>query len=118
MSPEDRLQVSVVQWLKLALPADALFYAVPNGGSRNPIEGAKLKAMGTLPGVSDLNIECNGRTYHIELKTASGRQSPAQKAFESSVHKAGNLYQLCRSLDEVEGALLGWGFRLSARCAA
>ncbi len=118
MNREDRLQVSVMQWLKLALPADAIAFHPANGGSRNPIEGAKLKAMGVVAGAPDIVIFWNERAFCIELKTATGRQRPNQKEFEQRARNAGAFYQLCRSMDEVEGALLGWGFALRGRIAA
>ena len=118
MTAEDALQITVMKWLKLALPADAVAFHPANGGSRNPIEGAKLKAMGVVAGAPDIVIFWGERPYCIELKTSTGRQRPNQKEFEENARKAGALYQLCRSLDEVEGVLLGWGFPLRGRIAA
>lgn len=45
-----------------------LFFAVPNGGWRNPVVAAKLKAEGVRSGVSDLIILHAGKTYFVEIK--------------------------------------------------
>ena len=52
---EDMLQAQCVEWFKAQYP-DKIIYAIPNGGSRNKIEAAKLKRCGVLPGVPDLCI--------------------------------------------------------------
>ena len=52
---EDNLQKACVTWFRLQYP-DVVIFAIPNGGSRNPIEAAKLKATGTLAGVADLFV--------------------------------------------------------------
>lgn len=54
--PEDDLQRAVVQYLDVALPADAVAYAVPNGGKRSRTEAARLKGLGVRAGVPDLAI--------------------------------------------------------------
>jgi hypothetical protein len=76
---------------KLAQYLDArglLWCAVPNGGHRNPIVGARLKAQGVKPGVPDILIFTPPRGMFgivgvaIELKRANGVPSdltPEQK---------------------------------------
>ena len=51
--PEDTLQIQCVEWFREAFPG-VLIYHVPNGGKRNPREAAKLKSMGVVPGIPDL----------------------------------------------------------------
>ena len=43
-------------------------WAVPNGGNRNPVEAAKLKATGLLSGVWDLHLFWKGKLHIIETK--------------------------------------------------
>ena len=105
MTDEDRLQIAVARFLDVSLPEGAVWFAVPNGGSRNPIEAAKLKRMGTRPGIPDICIIWRGRSIFIELKTPKGRTSPAQEAVMSALTMAGAVVNVCRSLEDVQGFL-------------
>jgi hypothetical protein len=69
---EDFEQIVASVWLE---KNNIIFYHVPNGGSRNPIEGAKFKRMGVKAGVPDVCIPIARKGYHglyIELKRVSG----------------------------------------------
>ena len=105
MTAEDRLQIAVARFLDVSLPEGAVWFAVPNGGSRNPIEAAKMKRMGTRPGIPDLCIIWRGRAIFIELKTAKGRVSPEQNHRMEMLTIAGAVVTVCRSLDEVSDFL-------------
>lgn len=101
---EHRIQCACVNWFRLQYPtlASALF-AVPNGGRRDRVSGAKLKAEGVLPGVSDLLLLvardwCHGLL--IEMKTAKGKQSPAQRDWQREMESRGYRYIICRSFDD------------------
>lgn len=75
-------------------------YAV-NNNSENATKGAMNKAMGVLEGVSDLEfLISEGRTIHIEWKTATGSQKPAQKGFQIVCEKLGHIYVIVRSEEE------------------
>ena len=101
---EHNIQVSCVQWFRYAHSSlSPLLFAVPNGGQRNVIVAAKLKAEGALAGVSDLLLLVPNNDYHalcIEMKSAKGRQTENQKAWQKEVEKQGYKYAVCRSLDE------------------
>ncbi len=56
---EMKLQIAVSSYLDYALP-NILYFAVPNGGSRNLIEAALLKKAGVKAGVADLLLFWNG----------------------------------------------------------
>jgi hypothetical protein len=66
-----------------------------NGGSRNAIEGAKLKRMGVKRGVSDIIMPVARKSYHglvIELKRVDGKEadvSPEQRDWLEWFKKAG-----------------------------
>ncbi|MEP7339343.1 MAG: hypothetical protein ABI977_16520, partial [Acidobacteriota bacterium] len=99
---EHRHQVAVFQWRAAKVrqfPFLARMYAVPNGGSRNAMEAASLKAEGLLPGVSDIVLPRPLRGYHglyIELKDLGresekdGGLSPAQLTFLQGVSEDGH----------------------------
>ena len=76
-----------------------LIFAVPNGGSRNVLEAKKLKATGTLRGVSDLIVNFPSKVVYIEVKTSIGVQSDAQKDFQKRVEDLGMDYHIVRSLE-------------------
>lgn len=101
---ESRIQCACVNWFKLQFPRLApLLFAVPNGGARSAVTGAILKAEGVTRGVADLLLLVPVRKYHglcIEMKTAKGRQSASQKAWEKAVTRQGYKYIVCRSLEQ------------------
>lgn len=69
-----------------------LVFAIPNGGARNPIGAARLKAEGVLPGVPDLCVLLSGgRLLWVEMKRAKGgRISKAQKAMHKAMDALGH----------------------------
>jgi len=105
MTPEDRLQISVARFLDVALPDGAVWFAVPNGGSRDVREAAKLKAMGVKSGIPDLCIVYRARVIFIELKAKDGRVRSSQSEMMSALTMAGAVVNVCRSLDDVQGFL-------------
>jgi rhodanese-related sulfurtransferase len=69
---EEEEQMALVEWL---LYKKIPYFAVPNGGSRNKIEAAKLKKMGVSAGVPDLCIPVPNKYHHglyIEMKRRDG----------------------------------------------
>ncbi len=102
---EHRLQVACVRWFHAQYPKlSRRLFAVPNGGRRDAVTGAKLKAEGVLAGVADLILLKSNSTYGallIEMKTKAGRQSSTQKAWENDLIRANEYkYVVCRSLTE------------------
>jgi hypothetical protein len=75
-------------------------FAVPNGGTRSKAEAMKFKATGLVAGVSDLIVVQPNRVIFVEVKTATGRQQPNQKAFEKTVKDLGFEYILVRNLED------------------
>lgn len=105
---EHRLQEACVRWFRLKYPhLSARLFAVPNGGRRDGITGARLKEEGVLAGVSDLVLLVPNGRYHallIEMKTPKGRQSESQRAWQRAVTENGDYrYVVCRSLEEFMG---------------
>lgn len=101
---ESNTQIACLEWLSLAYPKlRPLFFAVPNGGSRNKREAARMKAEGVTAGVADCLFLYPRGEYHglcIEFKTATGRQSASQKVFQKNVEAQGYLYKIARNFDE------------------
>ena len=71
---EDAEQEIVIQWVRMnegKWPELKLLHHIPNGGSRNKREAARLKRMGVLAGVSDLHLPVSKGGYnslYIEMK--------------------------------------------------
>ncbi len=117
---EDKLQAACVRWFRLQYP-DVVIFSIPNGGQRNAVTGALMKATGTLAGVADLFVMKAGRINHIEIteegkyfdyddynglfiemKSGKNGQTEAQKLFQQQAEQAGYKYAVCRSFDEFE----------------
>lgn len=101
---EHDLQCACVKWFRLKHPSiRGNLFAVPNGGRRDAVTGALLKAEGVTAGVADLILLKSNRFYGalcIEMKTPQGRQQDTQKAWQNAVERGGAKYVVCRSLDD------------------
>lgn len=79
-SPEHELQKAYFQWARLH-PEAKRAYAVPNGGQRNVVVAAKLKAEGVRKGVLDVHVPLARGGAHglwIEHKAGKNSLSPEQ----------------------------------------
>jgi hypothetical protein len=114
---EERIHIAVVEYLRFAAPGLVWFH-VPNGGRRDPGEAAKLKQMGVRAGVPDLVFVLpDGRSAFVELKSDAGTLEPEQAAFFDAI-PVEVPRAVCRSIDDVERALLSWGVTLKARAGS
>lgn len=109
---ESKIQQASVRWFRLQYPRYAgNLFSVPNGGYRNAVTGAILKAEGALAGVADLFLAVPNRFYSglfIEMKQPKGRQQESQKRFQKAVEAEGYRYALCYSLDEFINLIKGY----------
>lgn len=89
MQKEHDLQVKCYQFVKNNFPRHSrLFFAIPNGGTRNKIEASRMKQSGTTSGVPDLQFIHAGKTTFFELKREKGsRVSEEQKKFISDAKR-------------------------------
>jgi hypothetical protein len=99
---ENEEQRRLIQWFKAAHP-NTLFYAVPNGGRRDLVTAAKLKATGVKPGVPDLVVPVPKNGYHglyIELKRVKGGQlSQYQNDWITKLKANGYKAEVCAGAD-------------------
>lgn len=98
---EDALQKDVAKFLDMALPPNAVWYHVPNGGKRSKAQAGIFKAMGVKAGVPDIHILFEGRSIYIELKVGKRKETMAQVMMRHRLTMAGAVCTVCRSLDEV-----------------
>ena len=100
---EHELQVNCINYFRLRYPK-GLIFAIPNGGQRNVIVAAKLKAEGVLSGVPDLCIPIAKKGYnglYIELKNGkAGKVSDNQQTIIGKLQSEGYQCEVCRSFDE------------------
>lgn len=84
---EEIEQAKVIKWshkvaVRDLLPALRWLHHSPNGGKRDAFTGAQMKALGVKPGFPDLILPFGARLsvgLVIEMKSASGQTSDAQK---------------------------------------
>lgn len=101
---ESQIQHSCLEWFRLQYPSlSLLMFAVPNGGKRDAVTGARMKYEGAIRGVADLILLIPKKGYAslcIEMKTPKGTQSEHQEAWQRLAEKANNKYVICRSVTE------------------
>lgn len=100
---EAQHQTNVFKWaaqpsIRSQYPELKLLFHIPNGGSRDVVEGAHLKAQGVKSGVPDLCLpvargNCHG--LYIEMKTETGRPSPEQDWWGYELHAQGYYWEVC-----------------------
>lgn len=92
-----------------------LLFAIPNGGKRNAVTGARLKAEGARRGVPDLFLAYPKNGFgglFLELKKSKGgKTSPEQKAMLERLANAGYAACVCHGFQEAKNHIcvyLGW----------
>lgn len=110
LQSEHALQKSIISWWSYACRAYGLepahLIAVPNGGARNKITGAKLKAEGVRAGCPDLFLAVPRNGSHglfVEVKTETGRPTQQQKAMQAML------------LDQGYESVITYGFKATAK---
>ena len=97
---EAHLQSHCYQWAHNIFPdTRGLLFAVPNGGTRNKIEAAQLKATGVVSGVADMLFIWSRKVYAFEFKFGAGRQSINQLNWQQKVTEQGCDYFLVNDAD-------------------
>ena len=104
---EFQLQSSFVEYYQRMKVGHSVGEATPNGEHRNPRTGAKLKREGVLPGAADYTITRRApwsldrmpEVFKIEFKRKGGRQSEAQKQYQSDITACGCTYVVIDDLD-------------------
>ena len=106
---EQVIQRAVCQHLRQRSASGVVWFHVPNGGRRNPVEAAIFAGLGVRPGVADLILLHDGRAFALELKTDGGRPTAAQMQFISEFRAAGGEASIANGLDQALHALEAWG---------
>jgi len=85
-----------------AMPELGLMFHVPNGGSRNRIEAAKLKRQGVRAGVPDICLPVARGGFHglfVELKYGRNKATDRQTAWLDALRSQGYLAVECVGWD-------------------
>lgn len=107
---EDATQAATVDFLSYAAHPKLLWYHCPNGALVKASARIYFSKLGVFPGVADLPLVLPDRTAaFLEFKTATGRQTLDQMAFQQRCEALGLPYAIARSFDEAREILLGWG---------
>lgn len=106
--PEHTLQVEIVEMLRKKLKRKVLFTAFPAGGGGR-VRGAKLKKAGLQAGWPDIQLIYQGSYYGLEIKTATGRLSPAQIDLHKRLTDDGCSVAVARSVSDALEIIVDWG---------
>ncbi len=102
-------QVILCTWLD---KIGVLYYAIPNGGKRNPIEAIKLKRGGVKAGIPDLCITLSRKGYHglyIELKRKDGGVvSESQKFWLAKLTSEGYMAVIARGAEDAKKIVINY----------
>lgn len=107
-------QTAFFGWLQWALnmglhPLAWMAFAIPNGGERNPIVAARLKAEGVKSGVPDVCWPVPIGHYaglYIELKVPKGSVSESQEGWHQALRQVGYAVAVCWSWRDARACFL------------
>lgn len=119
---EDDVHRACIRWATAqagAVPELRTLFHIPNGGARDAKTGARLKRLGTKPGVPDLclpvvrDVQTGDGTrtagaLWIELKSPTGRLRDSQRTWRDRLRAHGHAWTLCRSLNDFAGAVTAY----------
>lgn len=92
------------------LHADAVAFAIPNGGKRHAKVAADIKAEGAVAGVPDIFVMRRRQAYFLEMKKAKGGLvSTEQKVMMARLVGAGAICEVANGLEQAISQLEKWG---------
>lgn len=104
------LQMQVADLLRRFARIDWRWSHFPAGEHRDVRTAAKLKAMGTQPGLPDFILFCpTGQLHALELKRVGEGLSDKQLEFAAWCAAQGVPHAVARTLDQASDALGCWG---------
>ena len=113
---EDAIHAAIVELLCLAAHPKLLWYHCPNSAMVKPSARVYFARLGVLPGIPDLCFVLpDGRPAFMEVKTAGGRLSSAQQAFQARCALLKLRYRVVYSVTDAEEALKEWNALRGAR---
>jgi hypothetical protein len=96
-------QKAIMKWMSIQFISEyESTFAIPNGGSRHPAVGKKLKLEGVKAGVPDIFMALPRGQYHglfIEYKTLNGRLQKTQREWLARLAESGYKAVCCNGID-------------------
>lgn len=98
-------QMRVIDWCRWhenRYPLLQLIFHVPNGGSRNVLEAANLKAEGVKAGVPDLCLPVPQQGFHglyVEMKWGKNKTTENQDWWLAQLEQLGYKTEVCYSAE-------------------
>jgi hypothetical protein len=118
---ESQIQTSIVQYLRQMLPSGWIVQSTANK-PRSAIQGSIEKKMGAIAGWPDIQILGTGSlsgymheapyAWFLEIKSAKGRVSDAQKDVHDRLRDIGFRVGVARSIDDARALCKRWGLPL------
>jgi hypothetical protein len=106
---EQQIQKAVVDHIAWRGVPGVFAFHVPNGGWRSPVEAMVFKSLGVVAGIPDVIAIKDGHVFALELKTESGRLSPAQIETHEAMRDAGADVAVVYGIDAAIEQLTKWG---------
>jgi hypothetical protein len=98
-SCEHTIQRNILNYLEKLMFDGSCVVARVNSGTLALARGEYAK--GAIEGYPDIAVLYQGKFYGIEVKSKTGKQSPAQKRMENWIIGCGGIYIIARSLRDV-----------------
>ena len=99
-------------WMETVMPELSLMHAIPNGGKRDKVTAARLKAEGVKPGVPDICLPVPRGDKHglyIEMKRRRGGSVSAdQLKWLDNLMRQGYECHVCRGCEEARQVILDY----------
>lgn len=117
---EDNHQAAIFRWAEYSqglYPELSMLCHMPNGGKRNKIEAARLKAQGVKRGYPDILLDVPRGTFHglrIELKAPKddgrrqGTASPEQREWLAKLDQQGYRAVICVGWESARDEILSY----------
>jgi len=106
--PEAAVQRAVFQQIRARGVPGLVAIHVGNGGYRRPAEARIMSGLGVTPGVPDILLWHECRSFALEIKSGNGRLSQHQTEMLSRLDRAGVYTAVCHGLDETIKCLEEW----------
>lgn len=111
--PEQEAGEQLIQWVQLLPPLDGMkpwdvFYHVPNGGFRNPVEARIFYGQGVRAGWPDYGLDMPRGGYHglrLELKAGDNTPSTEQLEILSNLERQGYFVKVAWGFEEAKDAI-------------
>ena len=112
MTEHDHQRLTVA-WFRDRYPHLAgVFFAFPNGGKRDKVTAARLKAEGVLPGVPDLLLAVprgDKAGLWVEMKDLKkGTVKPEQKTMHANLIEQGYAVAVARGYEAAKAVILNY----------